>query len=72
MAPALWPTQLMPTCILIGPPLKWAHTILLSFRETQGLGEELQNEFNHDFLKLLVANGYLLTTQKLAYLLTSG
>ena len=57
IAPALLPTQLIPTCILIGPPLKWAHTTLLSFRETQGLGEELQNKFNSDFLKLLVANG---------------
>jgi hypothetical protein len=57
-APALSPTQqLMPACPPIGPPLKRARSNLLSFRETQGLGEELQNKFNHDFLKLLVANG---------------
>ena len=56
-APALLPTQLMPARTPIGPPLKWARTTLLSFRETQGLGEELQNEFNDNFLKLLVANG---------------
>ena len=39
------------------PVLKWACTTLLSFGETQGLGEELQEEFSNDFLKLLVANG---------------
>ena len=57
-APALSATQqLMPARTLIGPPLKRARTTLLSFGETQGLDAELQSEFNHDFLKLLVANG---------------
>lgn len=46
-----------PTRTPIGPPLKHARTTLLSFGETQGLGEELQAEFSMDFLKLLVANG---------------
>jgi hypothetical protein len=59
-APALSATQqLMPARTLIGPPLKRAHSNLLSFGEIQGLCEELQNKFNHDFLKLLVANGSL-------------
>jgi hypothetical protein len=39
------------------PALKWARTTLLSFGKTQGLGEEMQEEFSNDFLKLLVANG---------------
>jgi hypothetical protein len=52
------PVSSAPTQQLMhAPALKRTCTTLLSFSETQGLGEELQEEFSNDFLKLLVANG---------------